>query len=234
MTSAFDRWVLEVKRRETPAARLAHDAYRRLLALNVPDGPATRRLYGAVNVAYDLFVDVREYAASKFLYEPMLRARAERVGERFQLTSVPYVRGHARIVIGDDCEFSSFSVAAGRFVDRPELLIGNGCHLGSNVFISVNKRVVLEDNVGIAGRVVIQDSDGHPSDPERRMRREPMTEADIAPVTIKEFAWIGRRAQVMKGVTVGKGAIVAGGSVVATDVPDGAIAMGVPARVIKR
>jgi acetyltransferase-like isoleucine patch superfamily enzyme len=38
----------------------------------------------------------------------------------------------------------------------------------------------------------------------------------------------------MKGVTIGRGAIVASGSVVATDVPDGAIAMGVPARIIRR
>jgi hypothetical protein len=231
---AFEKWVLAVKRRDTPAARLAHDAYRRFLTFNVPDVAATRRIYGAVNVVRDLWVDGTELVASKLLYEPMLRARAEHVGERLHLSSAPYVRGHMRIVIGDDCTFSGFSAAAGRFVDRPELLIGNGCHLGSGVFFSVNKRVVLEDNVGVAGQVAIQDSDGHPSDPERRMRREQMTEADIAPVTIKEFAWIGRRAQVMKGVTVGRGAIVAGGSVVATDVPDGAIAMGVPARVVKR
>ena len=234
MISTFETWLLRVKRRETPAARLAHDAYRRMRAYNVPETRATRRLYGAMNVVYDVLVDAREMAASKLFYEPMLRARCERVGARVQLSSAPYVRGHARITVGDDCNFSSFSVAAGRFVDHPELRIGNSCTFGSTVFISVNKRVTLEDHVGVAGRVVIQDSDGHPSDPEKRMRGEIMTEQDIAPVLIKEYAWIGRSAHVMKGVTIGRGAIVASGSVVATDVPDGAIAMGVPARVIKR
>jgi carbonic anhydrase/acetyltransferase-like protein (isoleucine patch superfamily) len=232
--SAFERWVLAVKRKDSPGARIAHDTYRRMLELNVPDSAGTRALYRAVGVAWDAWVDGREYVAAKLLYEPMLRARAERVGARLKLTSPPYVRGHARIVIGDDCTFSSFSVASGRFVDRPELLIGSGCHLGSAVFFSVNRKVVLEDHVGVAGQVAIQDSDGHPSDPERRMRGEQMTEADIAPVTIQEYAWIGRRAQVMKGVTVGRGAIVAGGSVVVADVPEGAIAMGVPARVVRR
>jgi acetyltransferase-like isoleucine patch superfamily enzyme len=38
----------------------------------------------------------------------------------------------------------------------------------------------------------------------------------------------------LKGVTIGRGAVVAAGSVVVSDVPDGAIAMGVPARVLKR
>jgi acetyltransferase-like isoleucine patch superfamily enzyme len=144
------------------------------------------------------------------------------------------VRGRIRIVIGDDCTFSAFSVAAGRFGKDPELHIGSGCTFGSSVFLSVNKRITLEDHVGVAGRVAIADSDGHPSDPERRMRGEQMGEADVAPVTIKEHAWIGRDAHILKGVTIGRGAIVASGSVVATDVPDGAIAMGVPARVIKR
>ena len=66
-----------------------------------------------------------------------------------------------------------------------------------------------------------------------RMRGEPLAAEDIAPVTIHDYAWVGRDAHVLKGVTIGAGAIVASGSVVATDVPDGAIAMGVPARVIR-
>jgi acetyltransferase-like isoleucine patch superfamily enzyme len=63
---------------------------------------------------------------------------------------------------------------------------------------------------------------------------ESLSGDDIAPVVIHDYAWIGRDAHVLKGVTIGAGAIVASGSVVATDVPDGAIAMGVPARVIRR
>jgi acetyltransferase-like isoleucine patch superfamily enzyme len=46
--------------------------------------------------------------------------------------------------------------------------------------------------------------------------------------------WIGRGAHILKGVTIGRGAIVAAGSVVASDVPAGAMAMGVPARIVKR
>ena len=56
----------------------------------------------------------------------------------------------------------------------------------------------------------------------------------FAPVIIKDNAWIGMSAIILKGVTVGEGAIVAAGSVVTKDVPPHTIVAGVPARVIKK
>ncbi len=232
--NAFDRWLLSVKRRETPAARLAHDAFSWALRFNLPDTRGLRAFYGVVGVAYDAWVDARELAAAKLLWEPMLRARCVRVGGRVHLTKAPYVRGHARITVGDDCFFSSFTVESGRFRDRPELRIGDRCHVGYDVLFSVNERITIGDAVGISQRVALQDSDGHPADPARRRRGDTLLPQDLAPVTIHDYAWIGRDAHVLKGVTIGAGAIVASGSVVATDVPDGAVAMGVPARVIHR
>jgi acetyltransferase-like isoleucine patch superfamily enzyme len=231
--SAFDRWLLAVKRRETPAARLAHDAYRWLVGVNVPSGELSRRVYRTIGIAYDSWVDAREMALAKLLWEPILRARCEQVGERVHLTRAPYIRGHARIVIGDDCSFSSFDLHSGRFHDRPELAIGSHCNIGYDTLIAVNERVTIGDHVGMSQRVVVRDSDGHPTDLDRRRRGEALRGGDIAPVTIHEYAWIGRDAHVLKGVTIGVGAIVASGSVVATDVPDGAVAMGVPARIVK-
>lgn len=230
----FDQWLLAVKRRETPAARLAHDAYRWLVGFNVPGGPWTRTIYRTIGVAYDAWVDARELAMAKLLWEPMLRARCDQVGERVHLTRAPYIRGHARIRIGDDCQFSSFDVHSGRFRDRPELVIGNHCHVGYDTLLAVNERVTIGEHVGMSQRVVVRDSDGHPTELARRLRgEEDLRDGDIAPVTIHDFAWLGRDAHVLKGVTIGAGAIVAAGSVVATDVPDGAVAMGVPARVVR-
>ena len=226
--------ILRVKRGDSPAARLARDAYHRLLALNLPDGAAIRQLYASLYWAHDAFESGSELLASKLLYEPMVRARFHAVGKRLRISSLPYVVGHTRITIGDDCNFGRFAVASGKFVDEPELIFGDHCTVGTNVFFSVNKRISIGNHVGIAGRVAISDSDGHPSDPERRLRGEPMGPEDILPVTIRDHVWIGRDAHILKGVTIGRGAIVASGSVVATDVPAGALAMGVPARVVKR
>ncbi len=201
--------------------------------MHVPDYGPLRRAYRAAGLAFDVWVDGREALLAKLAWEPMLRARCEHVGARVTLTRAPYVRSHARIRIGDDCRFSSFEVHSGRFCDDPELRIGNGCDVGFDVLFAVNKQITLGDHVGISQNVTLRDSDGHPSDLARRKAGGHLGPDDIAPVHILDFAWIGRGAHVLKGVTVGAGAIVAAGSVVATDVPDGAMAMGVPARIIR-
>ena len=55
-----------------------------------------------------------------------------------------------------------------------------------------------------------------------------------APIVIGDRVWVGTRAVVLKGVTVGDGAVVAAGAVVTKDVPPGAVVGGMPARVIGR
>jgi acetyltransferase-like isoleucine patch superfamily enzyme len=54
-----------------------------------------------------------------------------------------------------------------------------------------------------------------------------------APVVIKDYVWIGRRVIILPGVTIGKGAIIGAGAVVSKDIPDYAIAVGNPAKVVK-
>ena len=53
-------------------------------------------------------------------------------------------------------------------------------------------------------------------------------------ILVKRDAWIGARASILPGVTIGEGAIVGTGAVVTRDVPDGAVVAGVPAKAIRR
>lgn len=62
--------------------------------------------------------------------------------------------------------------------------------------------------------------------------QSPTFEGRLAPVVIGDRAWLGTRAMVLPGVTVGEGAVVAAGAVVTKDVAPYAIVGGVPARVI--
>ena len=56
---------------------------------------------------------------------------------------------------------------------------------------------------------------------------------DEQPVLIREYAWVGAGATILPGVCIGRHAIVGAGSVVTKDVPDYAVAVGNPAKVIK-
>lgn len=57
-------------------------------------------------------------------------------------------------------------------------------------------------------------------------------EAVASPVVVNDYVWIASRATILPGVTIGKGAVVACGSVVTKDVPDYTVVAGIPAKVI--
>lgn len=58
-------------------------------------------------------------------------------------------------------------------------------------------------------------------------------DSEPKPIVIGDDVWIGARSIILKGVHIGKGAVIAAGAVVSRDVPEYAIVGGVPARVIK-
>jgi acetyltransferase-like isoleucine patch superfamily enzyme len=235
MASGLDQIILRIKRRDSTVARFAYDAYKLLQGFDVPDNEAMRILFGGIFNAQRVAVDTREWIASKLVFSPMLRARCDRAGKGLSVTSAPYIRGQVRIRIGDDCTFSGLNLKSGRFNDAPQITFGDHCYVAFGVLFHVNERITIGNHVLIAGGADIQDTDGHPADPERRMRGETTLGKDeIAPVVIEDYAWIGRGAHVLKGVRIGRGAVVAAGSSVVSDVPEGAVAMGVPARVLKR
>ncbi|MBX9628794.1 MAG: hypothetical protein K2X82_33680 [Gemmataceae bacterium] len=97
---------------------------------------------------------------------------------------------------------------------------------------TVGKLIRIGRNCRIASEVVMFDSHGHPSDPERRRAGLPPDESDIKPVVIGDNVWIGRRAIIFPGVTVGAGSAISAGAVVTSDVPPETVVAGNPARRI--
>ena len=89
--------------------------------------------------------------------------------------------------------------------------------------------VTIGDECLIGEYVSIRDAD-HGSVPGTPMRSQPHTKAAIR---IGRDVWIARGAAVLKGVTIGDGAIIAANSVVTKDVPAMAVVGGIPARVLK-
>jgi acetyltransferase-like isoleucine patch superfamily enzyme len=90
------------------------------------------------------------------------------------------------------------------------LFIGKGTYLNRNAHIVAAESVTIGRYVKVGWDVVIMDTDlhGHSGQP-----------ASVKPVVIEDEAWIGCRAIVLKGVRVGKGAVVGAGAIVTKDVP---------------
>jgi acetyltransferase-like isoleucine patch superfamily enzyme len=120
--------------------------------------------------------------------------------------------------------------------------LGSCVYVGDDVIVSAGEEVVVGADTLLAHGVQVFDNDSHPLDAGERARHfrmilglEPPGPVKIgtAAVSIGARCWIGMQSLVMKGVTIGDEAIVAAGSVVATDIPARVLAGGNPARVIK-
>lgn len=191
--------------------------------------PVYRSIYGLHYTVKYGFIRLLTY----FYYEPAFRSRCERVGKNLQVWAFPHVDGHSKIYLGDNVSiYGHMGVGSGRIYDEPRLVIGNGVDIGHNVFFTVNQEIVIEDHVNIASFTHILDTDSHPRDPQLRALKLPPSKDEIKPIRICTRAWIGTGSFIMKGVTIGEGAIVGSNSVVISDVPAFSVVLGNPARVI--
>lgn len=104
----------------------------------------------------------------------------------------------------------------------------------TNVEIQCHNSIVIGNHVNIGSRTTIFDTNFHSLDWEiRSVRSKDVLMASSAPVNIGDYAFIGARCIICKGVTIGEKAIVAAGSVVVKDIPAGQMWGGNPAKFIK-
>jgi len=130
-----------------------------------------------------------------------------------------------------------------------EVVIGNNVFIGRSKLICKNK-IEIGDNVFMAWGTYVYDHNSHSLD--YREREKDITQqlldyrsgkffienknwdvVDTKPIKICSNAWIGMNSIILKGVTIGEGAIVGAGSVVSKDVPAWTVVAGNPAVVIK-
>lgn len=144
-----------------------------------------------------------------------------------------------RIRVGDDSAlYGSLYVTSNGIIE-----IGDHFYLGNNSFIGAEQSIRIGRCVIISNDVRIYDNNNHPTSPKAR---EIMSlngfsndnwawhHAACAPVVIEDNVWIGQYSSILKGVTIGKGSIVATRAVVTKDVPPYSIVAGNPAKVVKQ
>lgn len=149
-----------------------------------------------------------------------------------------FVEKGGRIDIGKDCEICALlSCKKGGI-----LTIGSHTTIRGGE-IQCLRKVQIGDHVIISNNVTISDNNNHPTSPLKRVKMCESgfhstlwgwPESESAPVVICGNVWIGARCTILKGVTIGEGAIVACDSVVTKDVPPFTIAAGNPARIVKQ
>lgn len=112
------------------------------------------------------------------------------------------------------------------------LKIGDGTAIQPYVHIGAAHQVTLGKHVMIASSVYITDHDHDLSDP----MDPPSINSRLltSPVHIGDYTWLGEKVMVLKGVTIGERSVIGAGSVVTRDIPPLSIAIGSPAKVIRR
>ena len=113
----------------------------------------------------------------------------------------------------------------------PAISIGDGSSFAGFCTITAKSSVVIERSVLVARYVYISDHSHEFDSPNRAIMHQGIR--GVAPVRICEGAWLGQGVVVCPGVTIGRNAVIGANSVVRQDIPDFAVAVGAPARVVR-
>jgi acetyltransferase-like isoleucine patch superfamily enzyme len=156
----------------------------------------------------------------KFFHPEIKIGKHFKVGGKIRISKM---YKSARLNIGDYVQLYS---QVGFFLNTPEASIelGNNTYINSRTEIFSKCSVKIGCNCAISWDVSILDSDFHHIGGSK----------DASPVLIGNHVLIGCKSIILKGVTIGDGAIVSAGAVVTHDVPSKTLVAGVPAKIIKQ
>lgn len=153
---------------------------------------------------------------------------------------------NAQLVIGRDCILKNEIIFEGRL---GSVVIGEKTFINKDTKIMSINSIKIGSNVTMSFGVMIYDHDSHSIDYRERQKdinkildtqnlnndieNKDWSSVNNSPIVIGDNVWIGFQAAILKGVTVGDGAIIAAKAVVTKDVPAWSIVAGNPARVVK-
>jgi acetyltransferase-like isoleucine patch superfamily enzyme len=171
------------------------------------------------------------------------------VGKRCKIKHCHKISVGKTITIGDNVEMNALSLSGITFgnnvsIQRNTIIectgairhlgealeIGNNVGIAQNCFIQVRGKVTIGNDVMFGPGVSIFSEDHGFSDTDIPMIEQPEIRKGV---TIENDVWIGTRAVILDGVTIGKGSIIAAGSIVKSSVPPYSIVVGVPGKVLR-
>jgi acetyltransferase-like isoleucine patch superfamily enzyme len=185
-------------------------------------------------------------ALRKTLYPSLLGACGRNVvfGQQVTIRHPHKVRIGDNVVIDDNClvdakgdDNAGIAIGSGVFIGRNSILsckngdiaIADGANIGFNCEVFSASRVTIGRDTLLAAYCYVIGGDHDFSDPSVPILEQGRRSSGV---TIGAGAWLGAGAKILDGVTIGDRAIVGAGAVVREAVPEGAIAVGIPARVV--
>jgi acetyltransferase-like isoleucine patch superfamily enzyme len=218
---------------DRPVARAVRQTRRAVLRFTLPaaSGLVARpamRIVEALRCVLYFFYRV-------LVCEPVFRASCHSCGSGVRTdVYIHWIQGRGRLIVGNDvlvdgkCSFTF----ASRYTPAPTLVIGDHSGIGHGCRFVVGKQIAIGRHCRIAGEVWMFDSSGHPLDAEARRAGHAASSDDVRPITVGDNVWIGARAIIHPGVTVGDHSVISAGAVVMADVPAYAVVAGNPARAV--
>jgi acetyltransferase-like isoleucine patch superfamily enzyme len=114
---------------------------------------------------------------------------------------------------------------------KPKLIIMDGVSIGHFNHIYATSKIIIEKNVLIADKVYISDNLHEYKNPKTPIIKQPIKQ--LKTMIIGEGCWIGENVCII-GSSIGKQSVIGANSVVTSDIPDYCVAVGAPAKIIKR
>lgn len=184
---------------------------------------------------------LKRYGLLGFLQLIYFKLRTKLLFKNARLIRYPFrIRGRNLVKVGNgfttgfNCRIDAFDLNK---LNRNLIEIGNGVQLNDYVHIGAVNSIIIKDNVLIASKVFITDHNhGNYSGPNQDGPTVAPSLRPIVskPVVIEKNVWIGEFVSVLAGVTIGEGSIIGTTSVVTKSIPPYCIAVGSPAKVIKK
>lgn len=163
-------------------------------------------------------------------------------GDNWKIFGRPIIQRHrgSRMAAGDGLYLRSWTRSNPLAPSHPVVLstrdadavinIGDDCGFTGTILVAAD-RIDIGDRVQVGGNASIVDTDFHPLVPE--VRRKNFNAGASASIVIEDDVFVGMEALILKGVTVGEGAVVGAGSVVTQDVPPRTVVVGNPATEVR-
>lgn len=180
---------------------------------------------------YDLIGKIRLFyslVTTKIFYK-----KARLIRQPFDIRGKEYIELNYGFTCGFGCRLEAYP----KNENEKVLIFGKNVQINDYVHITAREKVLIEDNVLIASKVFISDLDhgSYSSDVNFDISITPKERGIFSkPVIIHKNVWIGENVSILSGVEIGENSIIGAGSVVTKNISMNTIAVGNPAKVIKK